>query len=91
MKNLCCVYLLLLPFAVLAEEGHSTLQSLDLTGDLSGPEPVASCEATLSACKQQCRHTVARAADEQFDEPDVSLTVYISDCEAEAWICNKDC
>ena len=91
MKTVCFVCLALLPLFAHAEEGPTALQALDPTGDLSGTGCLASCEATLAACMQQCLDTSARAADEHFDEPDVSVTACKRDCETEATICKEDC
>ena len=91
MKKLCFVYLCLLPLSVLAEQDPSALQSLDFTGDLSGPDCVASCEATLSACKQRCTDVSARSDVEHFAEPDVPVSTCIHDCETDASICRQDC
>jgi len=51
----------------------------------------SACEATLTACKQACRETTALGDVRHFDEPDVSVSVCISDCETEASIGNKEC
>jgi len=91
MKKRFLAFVWLLPLSVLAEEGPSALESLDLTSDLSGPDCVASCEATLSACTQRCRDVSARADVEHFDEPDVPVPACIHDCETEASICKEDC
>jgi len=91
MKNLCLLCLCLLPLSILAEEDPSALQSLDLSSDLTGPDCVATCEANLAACKQRCRDARARADVEHFDEPDVSVSACISDCETDASICKDDC
>jgi len=91
MKNLYLVCLCLLPLSILAEEGPSELQSLGLSADLSGPDCVTQCEATLSACKQRCLDGAARADVEHFDEADVPEHFCISDCESDASICRKDC
>ena len=91
MKRLFLACICLLPLSVLAEEGPSALESLDPGGDLSGRACVAGCEATVSACKQQCRDVSARADVEHFDEPDVAVSTCIRDCETEASICREDC
>ena len=91
MKRLFLAYLWLVPLLVVAEQGPSALESLGLTGGLSGPDCAASCEATLSACKERCRATSARADVEHFDEPDVPVAACIADCETEASICRRDC
>jgi len=91
MKSLPFLCLCLLPLLAIAEEGPSALQSLDPGGDLSGPGCLASCEATLAACKQQCLDMSARAAEEHFDEPDVSVSVCIDGCEKDASFCKEDC
>jgi hypothetical protein len=91
MKKILLAALCLSPLLALAEQGPAALETLDVTGDLSGKGCMASCETTLTACKQQCRDTRARAHDEHFDESDVSLAACIADCESEASICREDC
>jgi hypothetical protein len=79
------------PLTVPAEDGPSALQALDLGAAESGPTCVFACEATLAACKEQCRNAKARADVEHFDEPDVSVSACIKDCQADAAICEEDC
>ena len=91
MKRIALTALCLLPMFAWGEDGPSELQTLDLSGTQSGAKCLSACEATLAACKQFCRDTTARGDVRHFDEPDVSVSVCISDCETEASICNKDC
>jgi len=85
MKNLLCfACLCLLPLSVLAEDAPSALQSLDLTGDLSGPGCVAACEQTLTECKHQCDNSYA-------SNPDASLSSCYGRCEQGTAMCKEDC
>jgi len=81
----------LVPLSVWGQTGYTPMQALDPSEASSGPKCVASCEATLSTCRQMCEDTTARAAVEHFDEPDVPVPVCIRNCEADAAICKEDC
>lgn len=91
MKRIVLTTLCLLPLFAWAEDGPSALQALDLSGAPTGPACASSCEAALTTCKQFCRETTARGDVRHYDEPDVSVSACISDCETDASICNKDC
>ena len=91
MKRIALAALFLFPLFAWGEDEPSALQTLDLSGTQSGPGCVSACEATLAACKQFCRDSTARADVRHFDEPDVSVSACISDCESDASICNKGC
>jgi len=91
MKRIALTALCLLPLFAWGEDRPSELQALGLSGAQSGPGCASACEATLAACKQFCRDSTARADVRHFDEPDVSVSACISDCESDASICNKGC
>ncbi len=91
MKRFGFVGLLLCSMLVFGDDGSSVTESINPITPLSGPGCKAGCEAVLTACRQQCEDTTARADDEHFDEKDVSVDTCIRGCEADASICRQDC